>query len=132
LLAAQAEKERLATAAKERAPAKTIHVAIFCLEVITLPLLGVSAWLFFAAPGRTVTRDIELYVCGTLLVLVMFIQAVSYGIYKGWAWARLAGIALLAMSVLSICLPVAVLGLMMLANGQAWDAYAGRRVTTEA
>jgi hypothetical protein len=126
-LVARERQELKAAAAVQRAPARRINTAIFCLEAIALPLIGVAAWVFFAEPGRGLTRDVELYVSGSLLVVVILIEAVAFGLYKGHSWARLAAFVLLALSVLSICLPFAVVGLISLANEQAWQAYVRQR-----
>jgi hypothetical protein len=127
--AAQAARERAAAEAAERASVTNTFAAIFCLEFIAVQLLGAAVWVFFAF-GRQEVRDVAFAVGGTFLGIVAFIQAVAYGIHKGQSWARLAGMALLVLSVPSCALPVAVIGLIVLANGRAWAAYVARRTTT--
>jgi prepilin-type processing-associated H-X9-DG protein len=51
-LAAQAERERAAAAAKERRPITRVHTAVVCLELIEATSLGVCGWAFLVIPGR--------------------------------------------------------------------------------
>ncbi|CEF49390.1 unnamed protein product [uncultured bacterium] len=130
MIAARVEQERFAIAAKERASSLRIYTAIGCLEVIAALLLLTAIWVFRA--GRDSDWDLVMYLGKIFLGLLVFIQAVAFGLIKGQSWARWTGIALLAASLPSLALPAAALGLMMLGNGRHWAEYVASRGAAKA
>lgn len=127
-LAAQVERDRAAATAEESLPATRVFVALGCLELMAVFLLIAGAWTFLNIMSLgDAYREIAMYVGVLFFALVVFMQVIAYGLCKGQAWARLASIALMLLSLVSIALPFAVLGLFMLADGQSWAAYAARK-----
>jgi hypothetical protein len=131
LVTARVASERATVAAKQRAPSTRVHTAIVCLELLALPLLVVGALVFFATSVRDPDRDVALYISSALFGVVALIQVVVYGLHKGHSWARVAAMTLLVLALPSIVLPFAVLGLVMLANGQHWQAYVRQKGTAK-
>jgi hypothetical protein len=86
-----------------------------------------AVWLLSKVPPTTTAPEIWQYPAMAMFLLAVLIQAVCFGLYRGWQWARLTAIALLVLSVPSYAFPAAVVGLFFLVPRRTWSDYVGLR-----
>jgi len=100
-------------------------LVIGCLEFIALLLAGFAVSIIWVVPARD--RDVLWYLLSAMLILIGVIQVTAFGLYRGYSWARGAALGILGLSVPSLALPAAVLGLLVLLDAKTWNEYRAQR-----